>query len=84
MHSVRGQTSLERSAFSMPPHMNESFSKGTTFARRYMAIYSLYMNQFIRRNKQEREGLAAKLDPLEGGGEVRFGVNLLANKLNFS
>jgi hypothetical protein len=30
MHSVRGQTSLERSAFSMPPHMNESFSKGAT------------------------------------------------------
>ena len=29
-----GQTSLERSAFSMPPHMNESFSKGATFTRR--------------------------------------------------
>ena len=34
MHSVRGQTSLERSALPMPPHMNESLSKGATFTRR--------------------------------------------------
>jgi hypothetical protein len=49
MHSVRGQTSLERSAYSMPPHMNESFSKGATFTRRCHT--QSYGKVFLHRDK---------------------------------